>query len=52
MADFKNIIYEKPADKVLRITLNRPERMNAMSPSSCTSLISHWTSSSRTLSSA
>src|SRR5262249_37521272 len=32
MADYKNIIYEKPADRVLRITLNRPERMNAMSP--------------------
>ncbi len=32
MAEYKNIIYEKPADKVLRVTLNRPERMNAMSP--------------------
>ena len=31
MGNFQNIIYEKPADKVLRITLNRPERMNAMS---------------------
>jgi len=32
MGNYQNIIYEKPADKVLRITLNRPERMNAMSP--------------------
>ncbi|MGO9058856.1 MAG: enoyl-CoA hydratase-related protein [Candidatus Binataceae bacterium] len=31
MGNFQNIIYEKPADRVLRITLNRPERMNAMS---------------------
>jgi len=31
MGNYQNIIYEKPADKVLRITLNRPERMNAMS---------------------
>ncbi len=32
MGNYQNIIYETPADKVLRITLNRPERMNAMSP--------------------
>src|SRR5579885_1187784 len=32
MAEYRNIIYEQAAGKVLRITLNRPERMNAMSP--------------------
>src|SRR5579863_4217655 len=32
MGNYQNIVYEMPADKVLRVTLNRPERMNAMSP--------------------
>jgi 1,4-dihydroxy-2-naphthoyl-CoA synthase len=32
MADFQTIIYEKVEDKIFRITLNRPEKINALSP--------------------
>lgn len=31
MADFDTIIYEKAEDKIFRLTLNRPEKLNAMS---------------------
>src|SRR5207245_9723610 len=32
MADYQSIIYEKVEDKIFRITLNRPEKINALSP--------------------
>ena len=32
MADYQTIIYEKVEDKIFRITLNRPEKINALSP--------------------
>jgi enoyl-CoA hydratase/carnithine racemase len=32
MAQYETLIYEKAADKVMRLTLNRAERLNAMSP--------------------
>ncbi len=31
MAQYETLIYEKAADKVMRLTLDRPERLNAMS---------------------
>jgi enoyl-CoA hydratase len=31
MARYETLIYEQAADKVMRLTLNRPERLNAMS---------------------
>jgi enoyl-CoA hydratase len=31
MAQYETLVYEKAADKVMRLTLNRPERLNAMS---------------------
>lgn len=31
MAQYETLIYEQAADKVMRLTLNRPERLNAMS---------------------
>jgi enoyl-CoA hydratase len=31
MAQYETLIYEPAADKVMRLTLNRPERLNAMS---------------------
>ena len=32
MADYQSIIYEKVEDKIFRVTLNRPEKINALSP--------------------
>ncbi len=32
MADYQTIIYERVEDKIFRITLNRPEKINALSP--------------------
>jgi enoyl-CoA hydratase len=31
MAQYETLIYERAADRVMRLTLNRPERLNAMS---------------------
>ena len=31
MAQYETLIYEAVADRVMRLTLNRPERLNAMS---------------------
>ncbi|HKD68616.1 MAG TPA: enoyl-CoA hydratase/isomerase family protein [Candidatus Binataceae bacterium] len=31
MARYETLIYEPAADKVMRLTLNRPERLNALS---------------------
>src|SRR5215469_6981126 len=31
MARYETLLYEQAADKVMRLTLNRPERLNAMS---------------------
>jgi len=31
MAQYETLIYEQAADRVMRLTLNRPERLNAMS---------------------
>ena len=32
MANYETVVLEKVADKVCRLTLNRPEKLNAMSP--------------------
>jgi enoyl-CoA hydratase len=32
MANYETIIYEKVEDKIFRVTLNRPEKLNALSP--------------------
>lgn len=32
MADYQSIIYEKVEGKIFRVTLNRPEKINALSP--------------------
>jgi len=32
MADFETVVYEKIEDKIVRLTLNRPEKLNALSP--------------------
>ena len=32
MPAYEELLYEKAADRVMRVTLNRPERLNAMSP--------------------
>ncbi|HYA35755.1 MAG TPA: enoyl-CoA hydratase-related protein [Candidatus Binataceae bacterium] len=32
MANYETIVYEKVEDKIFRLTLNRPEKLNAMSP--------------------
>jgi enoyl-CoA hydratase len=32
MADYQNVIFEKVEDKICRLILNRPEKLNAMSP--------------------
>jgi enoyl-CoA hydratase len=32
MANYQTVIYEKVEDKICRLTLNRPEKLNAMSP--------------------
>src|SRR6266566_2974440 len=31
MADYETIVYEQAEDKIFRLTLNRPEKLNAMS---------------------
>src|ERR1700730_1037055 len=31
MANYETVIYEKVEDKIFRLTLNRPEKLNAMS---------------------
>jgi enoyl-CoA hydratase len=32
MANYQTVVYEKVEDKIFRLTLNRPEKLNAMSP--------------------
>ncbi len=32
MANYETVVFEKVADKVCRLTLNRPEKLNALSP--------------------
>ena len=32
MSDYQTIIYERVEDKIFRLTLNRPEKINALSP--------------------
>ena len=32
MANYETVVFEKVEDKVCRLTLNRPEKLNAMSP--------------------
>jgi E-phenylitaconyl-CoA hydratase len=41
MPDFKNIIYEKKG-RIAVITINRPERMNAIDPQTSQELLSAW----------
>jgi len=41
MPDFKNIIYEKKG-RIAVITINRPERMNAIDPETSHELLSAW----------
>jgi (E)-benzylidenesuccinyl-CoA hydratase len=41
MPDFKNIIYEKKG-RIAVITINRPERMNAVDPATSHELLSAW----------
>jgi E-phenylitaconyl-CoA hydratase len=41
MPDFKNIIYEKKG-RIAVITINRPERMNAIDPDTSQELLSAW----------
>jgi len=31
MANYETVIYEKVEDKIFRLTLNRPEKLNALS---------------------
>ena len=31
MANYETVIYEKAEDKIYRLTLNRPEKLNALS---------------------
>ena len=31
MANYETIVYEQAEDKIFRLTLNRPEKLNAMS---------------------
>ena len=32
MANYETVVYESVEDKIRRLTLNRPEKLNAMSP--------------------
>jgi len=38
MANYETVIYEKVEDKIFRLTLNRPEKLNALSPKLLTEL--------------
>ncbi len=38
MSNYETVIYEKVEDKIFRLTLNRPEKLNALSPKLLTEL--------------
>lgn len=41
-ARYKTLIFDKPAERVLRIRINRPERLNAFTPQMHTELTEVW----------